>query len=102
VTGAEIYTDPDIDRFDDIDGLVGLIDGLDAVVTTSNVTAHLAGALGKPTLLALHNMPFWYWSDPFDAYRSVERFRQPSPRDWASVVQSVARRLDDVLGGAAR
>jgi hypothetical protein len=59
-TGAEIYTDPEIDRFNDFEGLAALIDGLDLVVTTSNVTAHFAGALAKPCLLALQVTPLWY------------------------------------------
>lgn len=44
----KIYTDPDLDRFNDLDGLLALIESLDLVITISNVTAHLAAALGKP------------------------------------------------------
>ena len=45
-------------------GLAALIDGLDLVVSTSNVTAHFAGALAKPCLLALQVTPLWYWGWP--------------------------------------
>ena len=37
-----------------------LIDCLDLVITTSNVTAHLAGALGMETWLILQRAPLWY------------------------------------------
>jgi hypothetical protein len=53
-----------LDLFNDIDGVLAAIDACDLVVTTSNVTAHLAGAIGKRTLLAYPsaNPPFHYWS----------------------------------------
>ena len=40
-----------LDLFNDLDGVLAAIAACDLVVTTSNVTAHLAGALGKATLL---------------------------------------------------
>ena len=47
----------------DIDGLACLIAACDAVVTISNVTAHLAGALGTPTFafVPFENGWVWYW-----------------------------------------
>ncbi|MFZ5723004.1 MAG: hypothetical protein ACOY33_05025 [Pseudomonadota bacterium] len=58
---------PAIDRsFDpvrDIDTLAAQVSAMDIVVTTSNSTAHLAGALGVPTLLMLPGtrgvFPYW-------------------------------------------
>jgi hypothetical protein len=29
------------------------------VITISNATAHISGALGKPTWLLLHQLPYW-------------------------------------------
>lgn len=54
---------PNIDLFYDIDGVLAVIDACDVVVTTSNVTAHFAGALGKETYLIYRraNAPFFYW-----------------------------------------
>jgi len=53
-----------LDLFNDIDGVLAAIEACDAVVTISNVTAHLAGAIGKRTLLVYPsaNPPFHYWS----------------------------------------
>ncbi len=53
----------DLDKFSDIDGLFSLVDSCDVVITISNVTAHIAGSLGKKTflLLAKGRGWFWYW-----------------------------------------
>ena len=53
-----------LDLFNDIDGVLAAIEACDLVVTTSNVTAHFAGALGKETwLIYLASVPpFHYWS----------------------------------------
>ena len=53
----------DLDKFNDIDGLFSLVDSCDVVITISNVTAHIAGSLGKKSylLLAKGRGHFWYW-----------------------------------------
>lgn len=105
--GCTLFTDPAIDRFDDLDGLAALIDSLDAVVSTSNVTAHLAGALGKPCHLMVQRAPIWYWGHAGERtafYPSVLVHRQARPPFWDDVVADVAaalsRRLDP--GGGRR
>jgi ADP-heptose:LPS heptosyltransferase len=52
-----------LDLFNDLDGVLAAIEACDLVVTTSNVTAHLAGVLGRETLLVYlrANPPFHYW-----------------------------------------
>src|SRR5205085_5479748 len=64
--GGDLERIEGLDLFNDLDGLLGAIEGCDAVVTTSNVTAHLAGSIGKRTLVMfLHGRPpFHYWSSP--------------------------------------
>ena len=54
---------PDIDNFGDIEGLAALIGACDIVVTVSNTTAHLAGALGKETYLLVPTgrARMWCW-----------------------------------------
>ena len=95
-SGALIYTEPTIDRFSDIDGLTALIDSLDLIITTSNITAHIAGALGKPCWLALQRTPLWYWAMDGDVpyiYASIRTFRQREVGDWAPVVAGLAHAL---------
>ena len=50
-SGADLRIIPDVDVFGDIDGLLALIDLCDVVVTIDNLTAHLAGAIGKDAVV---------------------------------------------------
>lgn len=62
--GAEIWRDPEIDPLRDMDAAAAQVATLDLVITTSNTTAHLAGALGVPTWLLLPAPGYgllWYW-----------------------------------------
>lgn len=95
--GVQIYTHSDIDRFNDLDALLALIDNLDLVITTSNVTAHLAAGLGKPCWLLLQNLPIWYWKRAGDSvlfYPSVRAFRQYKAGDWETVIGDAAAALE--------
>ena len=55
--------DPRIDLFNDLYGLIKLINSLDLVITSSNIVAHLAGVIAKKTLLLApkHHSKIWYW-----------------------------------------
>jgi Glycosyltransferase family 9 (heptosyltransferase) len=74
---------------------------LDLVITTDTSIAHLAGALGRPTWVALNASPDWRWllerSDtPW--YPSLRLFRQPDrERGWAPVVTAMADALTLLL-----
>jgi tetratricopeptide (TPR) repeat protein len=101
--GIDVTTLADIDNFNNLDGLAALIDACDVVVTVSNTTAHLAGALGKKTLLLLPagRSKLWYWHSTTGAclwYPSVEIFEQQAPGLWADPLSKVRRYLE-VLGG---
>jgi tetratricopeptide (TPR) repeat protein len=83
----DIHQVPGIDLFNDVDGLLSLIDACDIVVTTSNVTAHLAGAIGKraAVLLPFSNGRIWYWhtNDRNSFwYPSLRVFSQDNPNSW--------------------
>ena len=91
--GGRIERIPGLDLFNDIDGVLAAIEACDAIVTTSNVTAHLAGALGKRTLLVYPSAipPFHYWSpnaagrSPW--YPSVEIVSGPGLDTWPRVLE---------------
>ena len=82
-----------LDLFHDIDGVLAAIDACDVVLTTSNVTAHLAGALGKRTLLVYLNAmaPFHYWAlGPGRRsrwYPSVEIVTGPGIDSWDRILE---------------
>lgn len=88
----------DIDNFNDIDGLAALIEACDAVVTISNVTAHLAGALGKPVfqLTPWARGKLWYWHDGEPRslwYPSIRLYRQSPDGRWDEALAALAADL---------
>lgn len=93
--GAEVQIARDVDVFSDIDGLLSLIDMCDVVLTIDNVTAHLAGALGKTCIVL---MPtgfgrYWYWGGEEQSfwYPSLRLVYQDRPGDWTSAIVTASR-----------
>lgn len=89
--GAHIQIVEGINLYDDLDGLMDVLEGCNIVVTTSNSTAHLAGAMGKETLLFLPcgNSRFWYWHDINNIslwYPSIRVFKQEKHGDWGKPI----------------
>ena len=89
-----------LDLFNDLDGVIAAIAACDAVVTTSSVTAHLAGASGKPTfLIYLRGVPpFHYWAPDEEErclwYPSVRIVSGPGVDTWDRAVERVDELLD--------
>ncbi|MEP6764581.1 MAG: hypothetical protein ABJB66_09740 [Gemmatimonadaceae bacterium] len=80
-----------------------VLNALDRVVTVDTSVAHLAGAMGIPTLLLTPFVPDWRWQlvrEDSPWYQSVRIIRQTSRGDWGGVVQRVHRELS--AGGQAR
>lgn len=105
--GLEITHLDDVDLFNDLEGLAALCAGCDLVITVSNVTAHLAGALGKPVwLLAPASQgKIWYWfSGRNDSpwYPTMRIFSQAAAGSWREVLDNVARELAVFVGGGKR
>ncbi len=96
--GLKIEHLDDVDLFNDIDGIAALIKACDLVITVSNTTAHLAGALGVPVwvMTSTGNGRLWYWGAGVGGsrwYPSAETFRQDGSGDWSGVVARIAARL---------
>lgn len=91
---------PMIDLTDDLGDFrdtAALISALDLVICVDTSIAHLAGALGRPVWLLNRFASDWRWmlhgsDSPW--YPSMRIFRQPAPRDWASVMAEVRAALD--------
>lgn len=95
-SGVEIAQAPGLDKKDDLDGLAALIAELDMVVTISNVTAHLAGAVGTPVTLMLARSHFWYWGYRGEPacrwYPGMTVLRRESD-SWGPVLRAAAERI---------
>jgi Tfp pilus assembly protein PilF len=88
--GAVWVDDSNVDPDGPLDGFASQIAALDLVITVSNTTAHLAGALGVETWVLVPPpgpASMWYWfTDRTDSpwYQSVRLFRRrPGQRDAA-------------------
>jgi len=94
----------EVDAFNDLDSLLSLVQACDLVVTTSNSTAHLAGALGKKTLLLLPHAvgKLWYWSEKDGRclwYPSIEFFSQDAQGRWDAPINALAKKLEGIARG---
>jgi|HubBroStandDraft_1064217.scaffolds.fasta_scaffold00349_18 Flp pilus assembly protein TadD len=94
--GAPVLIDRAVDQFSDIDAFAAQVAALDMVVTIDNSTAHLAGALGVPTIVLLPFVSDWRWlqnREDSPWYPTLRLFRQPKRGDWESVVRKVQSAL---------
>lgn len=88
-----------VDLTKDIDGVASLLDACDVIVSVSNSTAHIAGALGKPVLLMLpyRTGKLWYWSEAKGEgslwYPTVTTFHQSAQGDWQGTIEEVVNCL---------
>jgi tetratricopeptide (TPR) repeat protein len=87
-----------VDQYNNIDGLTSLINICDFVVTTSNVTAHIAGAIGKQAyvLLPFTKGKIWYWHDGIgksEWYPSLDLFSQDIKADWTKPIDEIKDKI---------
>lgn len=96
-TGVDILNFEDIDNLTDIDKLGALIAACDVVLSVSNSTAHLAAAIGKPTIILLaHHTPLWYWhleQDFSPWYPTVSLIRQTTAGCWKAPLSNAREKL---------
>lgn len=92
-TRGIVFHDQDLDDFADTAALAA---NMDVVVSVCTSVAHLAGALGLPTWVALCFAADWRWLlDRADSpwYPTARLFRQPAPGDWMPVMNDIADAL---------
>jgi len=91
-----LFSDPDVNGFQDMDALAVQIAAMDEVITIQNATAHLAGALNTPTTLLLSSASDWRWGIQREDsiwYKSVNIIRQKRPFDWKMPMLNAAHAL---------
>lgn len=95
-TGIHIVHDESIDQLADLDGFAAQVAAMDLVISISNTTVHMAGALGVPTWVLLSAVPLWRWfQDRQDSpwYPSLRLFRQQELSNWQTVLEQVRAAL---------
>lgn len=72
----------------DFADMAGFMAGLDMVVSVDTAPAHLAGALGKPTIVLMNYVGCWQFGGKAKSalYDSVDIVRQRKPHDWKGAV----------------
>jgi hypothetical protein len=88
-----LVLDPELTDFDDT---AAILFNVDLLVCVDTSLGHLAGALGRPAWVMLPYAPDWRWltarsDSPW--YPSLRLFRQPAPRDWGTLIGTVAGEL---------
>jgi len=95
-----IYQDEEIDPLTDLDGFAAQVSALDLVISTSNTTAHLAGALGQNVWTLLRLVPSWRWlTQRTDTlwYPKMKLFRQLQLGNWLPVFNEVKQALENYM-----
>jgi len=61
--GLKIYSFNNINLFNDFESVISILNNLDIFITVSNSTAHIAGAIGIPTIVICpkKSSTFYYW-----------------------------------------
>lgn len=93
-TGCTIIHDPAVDTAGDLDRFAAQVAAMDLVISVSNTTVHVAGAMGRPVFALVPTGPgaHWYWfhgrtDTPW--YPSVRLFRQEQRMDWQKPLASI-------------
>lgn len=88
-----LYVDADIDQQKSLDDFAAQVAAMDQVITVSNTTAHMAGALGIDTAVLLPKARglMWHWFDnrtdsPW--YPSLRLLRQHADGDWTQPLRN--------------
>ncbi|MES1158902.1 MAG: tetratricopeptide repeat protein [Terricaulis silvestris] len=98
--GCDILTDPEIDQLKDVDAFAAQVAAMDAVVSVSNSTVHMAGALGVRCLVLAPAPPalLWFWGrEGGDTlwYDSVKAVRRAAGEGWPEQIARAAGKLKD-------
>ena len=93
----EVINLPQINKFQDLDGLASLMAACNKVVSIDNATVHLAGALGVKTDVLLPFNSDWRWGVNESSsywYSNVNLVRQKTPNDWSGPLLEIRRQMD--------
>jgi len=98
-TGVRLLHFDEVDYYRDLEEVLAILEACDVLITTSNASAHFAGALGKPVwlLYLADKPPFHYWAHDGSHrclwYPSVEVVSAPHLTEWGALIGRVKERL---------
>jgi hypothetical protein len=85
---------------DALPDIAALMANLDLVVSIDTLSAHLAGALGRPVFVALRRVADWRWMlerDDSPWYPTMRLFRQTEDGNWKTVFEDMEAALRQML-----
>ena len=91
-----------INLYENFDILVEIVDQCDIIVTCSNTTAHVAGALGKNAFLLTpkYKGRHWYWQKDINDislfYPTVVILEQEFPQNWKHPIAKLEKLLENL------
>jgi tetratricopeptide (TPR) repeat protein len=77
--------------------VAAVMECLELIITSDTSIAHLAGALGRPTWLALKKVPDWRWMlerEDSPWYPSMRVFRQEQDGEWRTLFERMRDQLE--------
>jgi len=80
----------------DFSDTAAAMEAMDLIISCDTSVAHLAGALGRPTWVALRHAADWRWLiDREDSpwYPQMQLFRQPNRGDWMGLFRKIEEKL---------
>ena len=94
--GYQVHIDQDCDPLTDLDGAAAQLAALDELVSVSNASVHMAGALGVRTHVLLSKRPVWHWfreGSRAPWYPDVHLYRQQRLETWQHPIATLAEAL---------
>ena len=95
-SNTSIYIDKEINSLMSLDDFTAQVSALDLIISTSNTTVHVAGALGKDVWTLIPYISDWKWMltrEDTPWYPTMKIFRQSKIGDWEGVFLRVNQAL---------
>ncbi|MGS2716838.1 glycosyltransferase family 9 protein [Eionea flava] len=92
--------DYSIEKAENFSDTAGIISAMDIVISIDTAVAHLAGAMGKPTMTLLHYDCDWRWQrnrEETPWYSTMTLYRQTTRNNWEHAVSHLNKQLSDYL-----
>ncbi len=97
-----LYHLNELDLWNDLDGVLSLMSGLDLIITSPGANVHLAGSIGKSTLVMMPSAIDWHWPGKGDAclwYPKTILFRRTHREGHGPMIQRINAALNHWING---